>query len=183
MNVAARALILASDWSELRTQSGTAGGVPTALADLSQATSDESAENAYWRIDNEVIVQGELYQAALPTLEVLLALASKVSSGPARRWLAELVQQIVCGQTHESETAAGNGDLAVRCRASAQQALWLFYGWLSDVDRDVRACALLTLQHVEDNVARRRAIFQALRLEESDDSVRKVFTYIDRGIV
>ncbi len=89
MNNVARILIDSVYWASLRSDSGSAVGVPQALWDLFSASSEDAAEAAYWRIDNEVIVQGQLHEAAVPTLEILfLCMAVSVPLVPCgERWL------------------------------------------------------------------------------------------------
>lgn len=175
MNYVTLALVAASDWKALSSDSGSADGVPRALMDLVQADDDASATDAYWRIDNEVVVQGQLYQAAEPSLEVLLSMACTAMSQPSRRRLVELVQQIVCGEPHLREVEAGRGDLGVRCRAIAREGKWLFYNWLADQDDDVRECALLILAKIEEDDNRKLMLFRAiLNIEKSQRVVRTV---------
>jgi hypothetical protein len=182
VNLVTRALIEAVDWPSLRTDSGSGAGLPRAFENLSTVTSKEAADDAYWRIDNEALVQGELYEAAVPTLEVLLSMASTIPSGPARRSVAELIQQIVFGVPHTSEVELGNADLAKTCKSLASGAVWVFYGWLTDFDNDVRECALLTLCKVETDHKRRSIIFTACRTGDQSTGVQKLFTQIDRGL-
>ena len=61
------------DWGSLRTCAGTAAEVPAAVAALVAATTEADAEHAYSEtsLDNEVVVQGNLFQAAVPLVSVL----------------------------------------------------------------------------------------------------------------
>lgn len=182
VNLVTRALIEVTDWTSLRTESGSGARLPQAFEDLSTATSKEVADDAYWRIDNEVLVQGELYEAAVSTLEVLLSMAPTVPSGPSRRSVAELIQQIVFGEPHTSEVEIGNAGIADLCRSIAYGAVWVFYGWLTDVDGDVRECALLTLHKVEPDHKRRSVVFSAYRAIDQSPGAQKLFTQIDQGL-
>lgn len=172
----------AVDWPALRTDSGNGAGIPQALTDLWEATSEEMARDAYWRIDNEVLVQGQLYEAAVPTLEALLSLASMVPPGPARKSVAELIQQIIFGQPHASEVELGNSEIGIKCRDIASGAVWIFYGWLADEDSDVRELALLSLCKTENEGRRKSVVFSALRRSDTSSGVRAVFSEIDRGL-
>ncbi|MEU8815430.1 hypothetical protein [Actinoplanes sp. NPDC048796] len=183
MNPVTRALIGAVDWAALRTESGNGVGLPQAFDDLSKATSEAAADDAYWRIDNEAIVQGELYEAAVPTLEVLLSMASTMSPGPARRSLAELIQQITFGQPHGSEVELGNLNVATACKSLASGAIWIFYGWLTDTDSDVRECALLTLQKIDVDDRRKSVVLAELRDIDPSPGVQKIFSQIDQGLI
>jgi hypothetical protein len=182
VNLLTRALIAAVDWAALRTNSGSGVGLPQAFEDLSTATSKDAAEDAYWRIDNEAIVQGELYEAAVPTLEVLLSIASTIPPGPTRRSVAELIQQIAFGQPHSSEVELGNTGIATTCNSLASGAVWIFYGWLTDTDSDVRECALLTLRKIDTDDRRKAVIFAACRDGDPSPGVQKIFSQMDRDL-
>ncbi len=169
------------DWSALRTDSGSGVGLPSAVRDLANASSESAAEAAYWRIDNEAVVQGELYEAAEPVLAALLWLGAEMPDGPAKKSIAELIQQIVCGQPAESEVAAGNGAVGDRCRQLAAGGLWLFYGWLASTDDDIRQCALLIINRVDSDGLRKRRLFSALRSGFSSFGILKILDLIDAG--
>src|SRR5690242_19627431 len=102
------------DWGSLRALRS-AREIPEAIASLLAASSEEGARQAYWRIDNSVVVQGVLYQAALPTLECLLTGLLRASSH-ARPCVLELILQIAAGTPAQSECNLGNAMLAEQCR-------------------------------------------------------------------
>lgn len=52
------------DWRSLRTLIGPADFVPTVIDRLLTATTDDEASTAYWELDNRVVVQGQLFEAA-----------------------------------------------------------------------------------------------------------------------
>jgi len=60
------------DWGSLRSVRS-AAAVPGAIEALRTADTDDVAKEAYWRIDNEVVVQGELFEAAIATACCLVA--------------------------------------------------------------------------------------------------------------
>ncbi|MFV2099353.1 hypothetical protein ACFHW1_28440 [Micromonospora sp. LOL_014] len=182
MNFVTRALIESVNWAALRADSGNGGGIPRALNDLWEASSEDEARRAYWQIDNEAVVQGQLYESAVPTLQALLSMASVIPSGPRRRAVAELIQQIVFGQPHSLENAEENVDIVARCSHLAMGAVWLFYGWLTDDDSEVRELALLILQKVEDDDQRKFMIFSACRNKDSSPGVQAALAEIDRGL-
>lgn len=70
-----------------------------ALERLRVAKTEEDATQAYWEIDNVVIVQGALYEAALPTARSILPSITSAASVTAREKLIELLQQISAGET------------------------------------------------------------------------------------
>ncbi|MFI9455915.1 hypothetical protein [Amycolatopsis sp. NPDC052450] len=183
MNIVSLALIESIRWVSLRTASGDGRNLPQVFRSLASATSLAEAESAYWNIDNEVIVQGEIYEAAEAALEIALSMSSTVPPGPVRKCLAELIQQIVFSQPHSSEVKEGNREIIARCLSLAAEATWVFYGWLSDLDQDVRECALLTLHRVENNDARKSTVFARYRECDKSRGVQKIFLQIDKGVL
>ncbi len=52
------------EWNELETNVGSASHVPDALKGL-LSENEEEVEKAYWKIDNHVVLQGDLSESAL----------------------------------------------------------------------------------------------------------------------
>jgi hypothetical protein len=82
-------------WATLRTAHGTAGHIPEALVRLTSSDSDVRRE-AYWKIDNYVVLQGDLYEAApFVALELIDMLRNDASYG--RDLIYELLYEIANG--------------------------------------------------------------------------------------
>lgn len=60
------------DWGNYETVQGSADRIPQALRSLLDASLAQ-ADSYYWEIENQVVVQGQLFSAAEPTLQVLVA--------------------------------------------------------------------------------------------------------------
>ena len=142
MNFVAEAVLDSVDWNGLRTIRGTANEVPRNLRRLAETQTDEEAVGAYWYLDNEVVVQGKVFQAAPPVVSVLLAMLEGSLSVPARHWTMELLVQVTCGWADASEIAFGNSDVIEDCRRRAREGIWTIYGQFLHPDREVRECAL-----------------------------------------
>lgn len=82
-------------WNEVRVASGKAGHVPEALIGL--LSPDEEAQNrSYWRLDNEVVLQSDLYEAAYFVVPVLVQMLSdRVTHGRER--IYDLLYEIANG--------------------------------------------------------------------------------------
>lgn len=121
------------DWGSLATGEGDAEGVPAAMAALVAATTAEEAKHVYSEtsLDNVVVVQGNVFEAAAPLVSVLCAALADDLPGPARRQVLRLLAEIVTGDVHEDEVEAGRADLVERARELARAGLWLFYRELS----------------------------------------------------
>ena len=131
----------------MRTDSGTGGHLPHALGGASRARSEAEALSAYRRIENETLLQCELYEAVEPTLEILLSIVATCRPTTARWSVAELIQQVVFGRTRESEVEHGIDRRWEKCRELARDGLWIFNDWLCDSDdADVREYALLSIK-------------------------------------
>jgi len=140
------------DWSQVRDITGPATHVPSSLRELFTARSSEDCEIAYWKLENVVVVQGQLYEAAVYVVPVLLA-AIAVLECPTfvRTTIFELLFQIVHGDSHEEEVLRGFTDLGDRCREKARHGLWLLF-------RETKSChreaAIELLKTIEDDQSR-----------------------------
>lgn len=76
MNLFVSGLLRRDAWNGLRTMTGNAADVPAALADLASADSAVSADQAYWRLDNRIVVQGQPLPAAIAAIPVLLGMCA-----------------------------------------------------------------------------------------------------------
>ncbi|KZN70390.1 hypothetical protein [Pseudoalteromonas luteoviolacea] len=85
--------IYEENWKELRIQMTDASSIPEAILAL-LADSEEEFEQAYWKIENHVVVQGDLYSAAAVVPKYLeeVYLRSKFKHG-----VSELLFQIGSG--------------------------------------------------------------------------------------
>jgi hypothetical protein len=115
------------DWGSLVTDHGTAAEVPATVAALVAATTETEARYHSSTLDQVVIVQCNLYEAAVPLVSVLCAALTEDLPAAARRKVLWLISEIVNGDTHRSEVEAGRPDLEVRAQEVARAALWLFY--------------------------------------------------------
>jgi hypothetical protein len=137
-------------WASFVTASGPADSVEGALRDLFAAESEEALA-AYWRLDNEVVVQGRMYPLVVCLVPIRgLVLALRQGSAVARRHVVELLAEFALGSGHED---LDEPDLVVtgveaemrRLGAILSSLLW---------DADVRV---------------RRAAFEILRVTPGED--------------
>ncbi len=91
------------DWGRLKAQ-GSAVDVPAALVALASATSEAEAREAYWRIDNTVVVQGTLHEAAVATTASAVAMLPGCNPS-GRASLLELLVQLGAGEPAPTEEA------------------------------------------------------------------------------
>lgn len=116
------------DWNSLAACGGTAADLPADLARFLAATTEEVARYYYSAsFDNVVVVQGNLYEAAVPLVSVLCAALTEDLPDAARREVIRLIAEIVNADVHYSEVAAGRAGLAERAQELARASLWLFY--------------------------------------------------------
>jgi hypothetical protein len=138
-----------TDWSHVTEAGGPATAVPLALRELFAARSPTEVEHAYWKLENHVVVQGQLFEAAIYVIPVLLAaLATPERPRFVRIGILELLFQIVHGVTHEDEKKRGLADIDVRCKTAARTGLWLLY---REVFAGEKEAALEVLRAIEDD--------------------------------
>lgn len=121
------------DWARLRAQ-GSAERVPGALEALASASSDAEARDAYWKIDNTVVVQGALYEAAVATAACTTVVLHRCHP-PARARALELLVQLGSGDTAPSEHEVGDSDIRERCLAELLSGFSLYVHLLEDGTR------------------------------------------------
>lgn len=113
------------NWSCLREAGGSAGEIGVGLAALLSASSSEQIEAAYWRLENHVVVQGEVFEVAEATVSVLVASLADRYPSQVRVAVLELLFQIVNGAASPGEITAGNHELLERCHARCREGFWL----------------------------------------------------------
>lgn len=174
MSPITRTLLHGIDWQSARTAVGNAQAVPQALAELFAAETDEEAKAAYWsHLDNEVVVQGELFEAAALVVGPILVELSIGSLSDAARYRAvELLVEIALGAPHSSEESASGMDVQASCTKGLRGGLWTIYSLLDCEDERVVVGALHVLDAVEENRSRLVHISQALAGGSGSDAVR-----------
>jgi len=118
----AESLIQGTDWSKLREATGTASGVGVALLDLLTASTPEATRDPYWRIENHVVVQGEVFEAAEACTGVLVAALVDERPRHVRICILDILFQILGGSP--SPTTGTPPDVLERCQAAAREGLW-----------------------------------------------------------
>lgn len=162
-----------TDWTTLRAMAPDgAGHIPHAVRSLVSARSVAEADSAYWQLDNQVVVQGQLFEAAAPLVPVLLAALTGHLEPVARVRFADLLVEITCGGPDESESTLGNSDLGRVCRRAAGTGIWLFYKMLLGHDAALRERALQIIYAVDEDRSRVAAVLADLRTQDPVGSVR-----------
>jgi hypothetical protein len=139
-------------WDELREMDGPATNVGQALSGLLSARTAAEAEAWYWKLENRVVVQGRLYEAAEYVVPVLIAALVDDRPRHVRFSLLDLLFQIVNGTTDPDEVDAGNADLAEKCRSRAREGIWLFYRDLMLGFRDATIDLIRKLENDPDRL-------------------------------
>lgn len=157
-----KALIGRVDWSTVETAVGNAKAVPGALADLIHASSEEDAKSAYWaHLDNEIVVQGTLYEAAaLVVFPILVELASRALSPAARYRSVDLLVEITLGGPPSSDDSGVA--LQEACITALREGLSTLYALLDCEDERVVVGAIDILERVDPQRARLRDIVSTL---------------------
>lgn len=174
MKATTQALVNAVDWRAARTAVGDATAVPQAMADLFAASTEEAAKSAYWsHLDNEVVVQGQLYEAAGLVIAPILTELSGDSLSRASRYRAvELLAEIALGAPHPSEEESGGQQLREFCIGQMRRGLWTLYALLDCPDERVVVGVLHILEVVDEDRTRLLSLARVLAAECDSDAVR-----------
>lgn len=139
------------EWLSLPVAGDRAEATPRSLVGLLSAHTEEDAERYYWRLENVVVIQSQLYEAAPAVVSVLLAgLAGKLSK-PAKEWVLELLFQLVAGESSVEAVDRGHPDLGDRCRLVAREGLWLLY---SELDGPYGQAVRAVLKRIDEESGR-----------------------------
>jgi hypothetical protein len=118
----AELLIQATDWARLREANGTAEDVGVALLELLGSSTPDAGREVYWRIENHVFIQGELFEVAEACTAVLVAVFANERPRHVRIAALDLLFLILNGG---SSPAPGTPqDLPKRCRQAVMEGLW-----------------------------------------------------------
>lgn len=106
-----------ADWATLRTLNGTARTVPRSIEGMLRAPDSEVASTRYWELDNDVVVQGQLFEASPYAAEDILERIARADySAEGLRCALDLLVELASGESDASEVALGRPDLGERCR-------------------------------------------------------------------
>jgi hypothetical protein len=121
------------DWAHVQEASGPAISIPLNFRELLAARDEEEVKRAYWKLENHVVVQGHLYEAAIYLVPVICAaLVDPDRPRLIRSWIIELLFQICNGYYLSTPDSASRPvDIVTQCRNAARNALWLLYGELA----------------------------------------------------
>ncbi|GAA0648927.1 hypothetical protein GCM10010174_85500 [Kutzneria viridogrisea] len=129
------------DWDSMPVMGDRSEQVPLNLFGLIAADSESAVEEFYWGLENVVVVQGQLFEAAPAVVSVLLASLVGELSPSARRMILELLFQLVSGESDEEAIERGNPELGAACREQARLGISVLYselyGHFSVAARDI----------------------------------------------
>jgi hypothetical protein len=169
------------NWESLRAIGpGQARKVPDAVRRLVSADSETDATAAYWELDNNVVVQGQLFEAARPLIPVLLAAVAGELTTPARLRVVDLIVEIASGRPDESEVALANTELGRDCRSAVRAGVWLFYEMLVRAEAPLRKRAVQIIYAVDEDRTRVADLLQQVATADPDPSVRATATEFQR---
>jgi hypothetical protein len=150
------------DWANLREIGGSAEAVPDAIRGLLSAGAPEEFDRFYWRLENRVVAQRGLYEAALPVVSVLLAALADGVPSLVKVFVLSLLLEIVAGAPVPEEVAAGNAGLGDACRDAAREGLWLIYRelWVAKRGSGIEDTAVHILREIELDKDRLRSVLE-----------------------
>lgn len=163
------------NWKELRTASGNASYVPSAIRGL---VSEEKAvqEASYWKLDNHVVLQSDLFEAAPYVVPFLLEILSS-SDGYGRQRVYDLLYEIANGYADEGIMSEFDGEevsLVSACRKVSLRGLNLYFEDLSDESSNVREKALELIVSLNDEKQSIVPRLEKLLVRENDPEFRQL---------
>lgn len=172
MNRVVRDLLGSVDWDSKRSSLGSSEFVPRAVTSLLSAVTPAEAKAAYWQLDNRVVVQGQLFEAAQHVIGPLLVGLQGSLSPAARHRVVDLLVEFVLATPDESEKELGNLNLDRACRQEIERGTWSIYPLLEDPDARVREGSIELLDAVESDRTRLATALALLAEADPEERVR-----------
>lgn len=122
MTTIAMRLSLKIRWEVYDSHHGFPSDLQHAVLTLLNAANSDEAESAYWGLENRVVVQGNVYSAAVPVTMVLTASLLDTPPLPVRIAILDLFFQILSGTSVDSAK-----DFVCECREFMNRGYWLIY--------------------------------------------------------
>jgi len=142
------------NWPSLRTAHGTAEHVPVALRALACALDSSQLFEAYWLLDNYIVLQGTLYESAYFAAAYILDILLSARWAPLRVAAYDLLIEIARGVPDPERPwvppPGAPADLREACRGVIGSGLAAYEPDLSSEDPAVRRRALDLLASFED---------------------------------
>ena len=164
----------ADDWAKLRSSLGSASLVPLAIDELLKARSPQEAKDADSRLDNEVVLQGQLFSSAVPTAERLTrAIRDGDYTEFALPETLDLLAELAYGESHAWEVMLGNCDLGAQCRAVISQGIDCIKALVGHKDEKVAMEVLDLVNRLDNDPATRNEFLRNLPLPAWSDKLRQ----------
>ncbi|WP_137940384.1 hypothetical protein [Chitinivorax sp. B] len=162
------------NWATLKQAHGFADHVPEAIKGLI-SDDEKEQESSYWRLDNYVVLQGDLYQSAFYVIPFLIEVVnSEVKSG--RAYVYDLLIEISNGYAVDDVLCVFDGEeypLGEACKRAIGSSYKSFLAEISDLSSNCRESALDLLISIEDNQDEIISELLVVRGRESDDQFRR----------
>lgn len=161
-------------WASLRTAHGTADSIPAAIRGLAGATTEADADRWYWKLDNHVVLQGSLYEAAYAVIPFMIAILESPTPESTRACAYDLLVEIasgVVGDPSNDRTVTVSGatePLEKACHERIASARDRYIADLRGNEATVRRKALDLVVSLDDDPAMIRELLQAI--DPADDT-------------
>ena len=169
------------DWASLRTAHGDAAHVPDALVRL-HSDREDARRSAYWQLDNYVVLQGSLFEAAPFVADELIRMLGADMTSATRILVYELLYEIHNGYAPDTDSVIRDGrslPLREACQRTVSDALPLYRADLMTADATLRKEVVDLLASMDERHEEAAALFRQAR-EEVDDPA--IIADLERGL-
>lgn len=144
------------EWEKLRQADGFATNVPSALRGL--VSDDPEVQRAsYWKLDNHVVLQSDLFEAAYYVIPYLLEIV-KMDQFIEKKYVYDLLYEIANGYAPDESLCVIDGQsvpLKTACRKAVSEGIDLYFSELKDntsPNRDKALELLVSLAKTESTI-------------------------------
>lgn len=131
------------DWENLEIADGSATKVPSAINGLISNDID-TQHSSYWKLDNHVVRQSDLYEAAYYIIPYLIEIV-RCRCKNGRKFVYDLLYEISNGEAVNEKCVVFKGEkvpLAIGCRNAVADGMDLYLRELRDEESEAQTKAL-----------------------------------------
>ena len=131
------------EWDRIRTAENNASGIPSALRGL-VSDDPEISESSYWKLDNHIVRQSDLYEAAYYVVPFLLEIVN-ASLHLGKAYAYDLLYEIANGYAPADQICLHNGiefTLSDSCRKAVESGVEIYFSEIIDTSSTERRKAL-----------------------------------------
>jgi hypothetical protein len=167
-------------WSKLKVSDGTADCIPKAIESL-LSDSEDTRDKGYWNLDNVIVLQGSLYEAAPHVIPFLLEILESPGLVHSKKEVYLLLTCLALGYDAPDSDASPEA-LRPACHEEILKGVDLYIGEIEDRESKYREYAADLLIALDESISRLSAVLDRLLLVTNQEDDKDLKTILEELI-